>query len=73
MPTVELEMDYLSFTLQRHPLAPLRRLRVIEQGDQVVITGTLPSYYYKQLAQEALMPLLGGRRLVNKVEVVSQG
>jgi hypothetical protein len=70
MPTLEMEMDYLSLTLRRHPLAALRQLNVVEQGNYVILTGTLGSFYHKQLAQEALIPLLAGRRLLNRVEVV---
>ncbi len=70
MPTAELEMDSLSLLLRRHPVGPLRRLSVEEAGNEVVLTGTLASFYHKQLAQEALLPHLGGRRLLNRVEVI---
>jgi hypothetical protein len=36
---------------------------------EIVITGRVSSYYMKQLAQEALRPTLGDRRLLNQVEV----
>jgi hypothetical protein len=39
---------------------------------EVVITGQVPSYYLKQLAQESVRPTLGRRRLRNRV-VVSRG
>jgi hypothetical protein len=70
MPTVEMEMDYLSLALRRHPLASLRQLNIVEQGNYVILTGTLGSFYHKQLAQEALIPLLAGRVLLNRVEVI---
>jgi hypothetical protein len=35
----------------------------------VVLFGTVPSYYLKQLAQEAVLPLLRQRRLLNRIEV----
>jgi hypothetical protein len=44
-------------------------LRVIETEFEVVILGLMTSYYHKQLAQEVLMPVLGARRLLNRVEV----
>ena len=47
----------------------LRRLRVILTEHDFVITGTVPSYYHKQLAQEAVRELVGRRRLVNRVIV----
>jgi hypothetical protein len=50
----------------------LRRLAVQETDAQVVITGSVSSYYLKQLAQETIMPLLGERELSNRVLVVRQ-
>jgi hypothetical protein len=50
----------------------LRRLGVEETDQAVVLTGTVPSYYLKQLAQETVMPVLAGRKLYNRVEVVRQ-
>lgn len=47
----------------------LRHLDVAETDDEVVISGRVSSYYYKQLAQEAVMPALGDRRLKNNVMV----
>jgi hypothetical protein len=47
----------------------IRHLDVTETEDEVVISGRVSSYYYKQLAQEAVMPALGERRLVNAVVV----
>ena len=54
------------------PLPHLRRLVVTMSESEVVITGQVPSYYLKQLAQEAVRSTLGGRRLRNRV-VVSRG
>jgi osmotically-inducible protein OsmY len=51
------------------PLPQLRRLRVTVNDDEVIITGQVSSYYFKQLAQEAVRPTLGDRRLLNLVEV----
>ena len=55
--------------LTTSPLPQLRRLVVTVNDDEVVITGRVSSYYMKQLAQEALRPTLGDRRLLNRVEV----
>ncbi len=55
--------------LTHSPVAHLRRLTVTENDAEVVITGRVPSYYLKQLAQEALRHTLGARRLSNRVEV----
>jgi hypothetical protein len=47
----------------------IRHLHVSESTDEVVISGQVSSYYYKQLAQETVMPALGDRRLKNLVVV----
>jgi hypothetical protein len=58
-----------SDVLTASPLPQLRRLVVTVNEAEVVITGRVSSYYMKQLAQEALRPTLGDRRLLNRVEV----
>ena len=55
--------------LAASPLPQLRRLIVTATDNEVVITGRVTTYYLKQLAQEALRPALGDRRLINQVEV----
>ncbi len=55
--------------LTTSPLPQLRRLVVTATENEVVITGRVSSYYLKQLAQEALRPTIGDRRLLNHVEV----
>jgi hypothetical protein len=56
--------------LRRSKIPALRRLDVEETESAVVLTGSVPSYYLKQLAQEAVLPLCGKRQLINHVEVV---
>lgn len=55
--------------LTSSPLGQLRRLVVIADDNQVVITGQVTSYYLKQMAQETVRPLVGSRTLLNHVEV----
>jgi hypothetical protein len=59
-----------ALALARSPIPALRRLVVVVSDETVVLQGQLPSYYFKQLAQETVMPTLAGRRLLNRVEVV---
>lgn len=47
----------------------LRRLKVEETDEEVVLAGTLPTYFLKQLAQETVRPCLGQRRLSNRIVV----
>lgn len=51
------------------PLPQLRRLVVTVSEGEVVITGRVPTYYLKQLAQETVRSALGTRTLHNRVEV----
>jgi osmotically-inducible protein OsmY len=53
------------------PHTYLRRLSVTTSEAEVVISGRVPSYYLKQMAQEAVRACLGSRRLRNEVQVSS--
>ncbi len=55
--------------LRQSPIPALRRLRVEETDAEIVLSGSVASYYLKQLAQETLMPILGRRELFNRVTV----
>jgi osmotically-inducible protein OsmY len=57
---------------QRLAASPYRCLRNIEcecEGDVVLIRGELPSYFFKQLAQELLRELNGCSAVENRTEV----
>jgi hypothetical protein len=58
--------------LRQSALPALRKLAVEENDGEVVISGSVSSYYLKQLAQETVMPVLGERELCNRVLVVKQ-
>jgi BON domain len=58
--------------LRQSPLPDLRRLNVDEDEFEVVISGIVPSYYLKQLAQETVRSGIGDRRLRNRVAVVKR-
>ena len=59
-----------SAALQHSPIPALRKLLVEETDEAVIIEGCVPSYYFKQLAQETVMPVLCNRTLHNRVQVV---
>jgi hypothetical protein len=65
-----LEQTQATLALRQSPLPGLRKLSVEETATAVVLHGTVPSYYQKQLAQETVMPFLAGRKLQNRVLVV---
>jgi len=58
-----------SAMLRQSPQPELRRLEVTETEEEVIIRGTVQSWYLKQLAQETIRPVLGERRLRNQVAV----
>lgn len=72
MSTSILEQSRAATALRHSPIPALRKLSLDETAAAVVISGNVPSYYMKQLAQEAVIPLLAGRELHNRVAVVRQ-
>jgi osmotically-inducible protein OsmY len=58
--------------LRQSPIPALRRLRVEETDQAIILSGSVSTYYLKQLAQETIMPLRGERQLHNRVSVRSQ-
>ncbi len=49
--------------------AELQRLDVQETKDEVVLSGSVATFYLKSLAQETIKPHLAKRRLFNRVKV----
>jgi hypothetical protein len=72
MTTSILEQSRAAKALRQSPIPALRKLSLDETDAVVVISGNVTSYYLKQLAQEAVIPLLAGRELYNQVTVVRQ-
>jgi hypothetical protein len=72
MSSTTLEPSRAAQALRRSPIPALRKLSLEETDGVVVINGRVSSYYLKQLAQEAVMPVLGGRELRNRVAVVRE-
>jgi hypothetical protein len=66
-----LEQSRLALALRHSPIPALRKLTLAENETTVILQGQVTSYYLKQLAQETLLPLLDGRQLLNRVQVVT--
>ena len=49
--------------------APLRRVRCRVNGGTAELSGVVPLYYLKQLAQSRTMPVEGVLQVVNLIEV----
>jgi hypothetical protein len=72
MPQAILEQSRAFQALRRSSIPALRKLSLEETDAVVVINGRVSSYYLKQLAQEAIMPVLEGRELRNRVAVIRE-
>lgn len=59
--------------LRHSPFQTLRRLRVEENAQELIVSGSVASYYLKQQAQEILLPFLGSRALRNRIVVLPKG
>ena len=51
------------------PIQALRELRVRRDGDRLLISGRVDSFYHKQLAQEVVRLIAKGLQVVNAVDV----
>jgi len=47
----------------------LRQIRVDRNENCIELSGTVRSFYHKQLAQEAIRPVMAGMQVVNSVDV----
>ena len=56
--------------LREHSHLQLQRLWCEREDEKLILRGQVPSFFYKQLAQEAVMGLEGVSQIVNEIEVV---
>jgi hypothetical protein len=56
--------------LEESPVFALRNLGVEQVGDNLILSGTVSTFYYKQLAQEVIRSVANGLGVVNDVDVV---
>jgi hypothetical protein len=58
-------------TALKNSFYPALRLLSVERSEEtLIISGKVTTYYLKQLAQEAIMPVRGPMRLENRVAVI---
>lgn len=55
--------------LAKSSVKELRQLRVNRDANQLQLSGTVSSFYHKQLAQETVRPIAAGLQVVNQVRV----
>jgi hypothetical protein len=71
--SLPMQISQAAHALRRSLHPALRNLSVEETAEALIIFGKVPTFYLKQMAQEALMPVKGARDLVNRVDVVRDG
>jgi osmotically-inducible protein OsmY len=72
-PTIETPLDVTNRVrnqLLDNPYRALRRVEWDYRDGVLTLTGRLPSYYLKQLAQVAVAGVAGVEQVVNQIEVV---
>jgi osmotically-inducible protein OsmY len=55
--------------LAKSSVRELRQLRVDGSANKLQLSGSVRSFYHKQLAQETVRSVAGGMQLVNRVDV----
>ncbi len=55
--------------LSSSPFYELRELRVAQQNGALLISGSVSSFYHKQLAQEVVRSVCEGIEVVNSIRV----
>lgn len=63
--------DVVQAQVARSPFVTGRNLRVELIDDEVILTGHVPTYYQKQMAQESLRGIAGVTLVRNELEVTS--
>jgi hypothetical protein len=70
LPSLSAATD-LEERLRRSPYWSLRRLVCICQQDHVIIRGSVPSYYLRQIADSMAANIVGVGRVLSEIQVVS--
>lgn len=50
-----------------------RNIRLETEHNRIVITGTVPSFFLKQVAQEAIRSVVGVNEICNEIRVIAVG
>jgi len=62
--------EFAEIRLRSNSYLALRNIRCEAQGRVLVLSGCLPSYYLKQIAQAAVAQIEGVERIDNRIEVL---
>jgi len=58
--------------LATSPFYELRELQVEQRDDALLISGSVSSFYHKQLAQEVVRSVCAGIKVINSIRVASE-
>ena len=58
-----------TLVLAASSVGDLRQIRVDGHDNSIELSGTVRSFYHKQLAQEAVRTVAAGKQVVNRVSV----
>ncbi len=58
-----------SLVLASSSVRDLRKIRVDRSDNQIELSGTVRSFYHKQLAQEVIRTVASGMQVINRVDV----
>jgi hypothetical protein len=67
--TVEHVLPRAQSALTASPIFALQELRVEQLGESLLISGSVSSFYHKQLAQEVVRAVAEGIDVVNSINV----
>lgn len=67
--TLERPFTVAKNRLSESPITELRELVIEEDGECLLISGCVRSFYHKQLAQETVRQFADGRTVLNQVHV----
>jgi osmotically-inducible protein OsmY len=59
--------------LTSSPYLAVRRVNVEEQEGVLTLSGRLPNFYLKQMAQSSVSKVEGVRSIINRIDVVDPG
>jgi hypothetical protein len=62
-------LEQAKAALSHSRIHDIRRLKVLEHGDGVLLKGQVGSYYHKQLAQELVRNAIEGGKVANEIDV----
>jgi osmotically-inducible protein OsmY len=67
------EKELAERRLRSNPYLALKNVSCDSLDGRLILRGCVPSYYLKQIAQQAVASLEGVERIDNQIEVISPG